>query len=449
MQAVSRCGRLYNHWLGAGATLSDQPSEGPSGNFYAGKGWSFIRIRKTPEWIAAPLAILSCLILAVLFSVGVFLIFKLVERVWTGTGADTVPAASAALTAIAALFGAIFLTWRTVVAHWQARAVQQQTAIAKETHYTTLFTTAVEQLGATREVNRPDGRKDTVPNLEVRLGAIYAFERIAQDSERDYWPILEALAAYVSNRENAGDPLTEQDVEMSDKFGDWWDEIRPVRVDIQAAITAIGRRPKEQNRSNPNQTVSVSLTRANLQKANFSYGNFSHAQMNSAYLEAALFAFANLRDVNFGSARLQGADFGNALLDGTKFHFAQMMSVSFESASLQNVSFLHTRLEGASFSRARIQNVSFDRARFKEPYFVGTIFENVELSNRVLLGASLYRADLSRLDSLTTENLEFALGDLSTKLPLKFPWPKHWPKRILEQKEWRAQRTKLFGKENE
>jgi len=37
--------------------------------------------------------------------------------------------------------------------------------------------------------------------LELRLGGIYALERIAQESEKDYWPIMEVLTTYV--REHA------------------------------------------------------------------------------------------------------------------------------------------------------------------------------------------------------------------------------------------------------
>ena len=43
--------------------------------------------------------------------------------------------------------------------------------------------------------------EEIAPNLEVRLGAIYALERIAQDSARDHIPIMETLCAYI--RENA------------------------------------------------------------------------------------------------------------------------------------------------------------------------------------------------------------------------------------------------------
>lgn len=41
----------------------------------------------------------------------------------------------------------------------------------------------------------------TVENIEVRLGALYALERISQDSERDNIQIMEIICAYL--RENS------------------------------------------------------------------------------------------------------------------------------------------------------------------------------------------------------------------------------------------------------
>ena len=43
-------------------------------------------------------------------------------------------------------------------------------------------------------------RRQREQEVKVRLGGIYALERIANQSERDYWPIMEVLTAYV--REN-------------------------------------------------------------------------------------------------------------------------------------------------------------------------------------------------------------------------------------------------------
>ncbi|MEL7117204.1 MAG: hypothetical protein AAGP08_16745, partial [Pseudomonadota bacterium] len=66
---------------------------------------------------------------------------------------------------------------------------------------------------------------ETQPNLEVRLGAIYALERISQDSLRDHVQIMEILCAYL--RENATEAALVNGAP---------------RTDIQAAIRVIGRR---------------------------------------------------------------------------------------------------------------------------------------------------------------------------------------------------------------
>ena len=65
--------------------------------------------------------------------------------------------------------------------------------LAQEGQITDRYTKAIEQLGA---VDASGNKK-----LEVRLGGIYALERIAKDSKRDHWPIMEVLCTYV--RENA------------------------------------------------------------------------------------------------------------------------------------------------------------------------------------------------------------------------------------------------------
>jgi hypothetical protein len=51
------------------------------------------------------------------------------------------------------------------------------------------FTRAIDQLGAVD--------KDGNPVIEIRLGAIYALERIAYESDQDYWAIIEILTSYV------------------------------------------------------------------------------------------------------------------------------------------------------------------------------------------------------------------------------------------------------------
>ena len=68
--------------------------------------------------------------------------------------------------------------------------------VSQEGQITDRFTRAIEQLGAEQ--------------LQVRLGGIYALERIARDSPGDHWPIMEVLTAFV--RENA--PLEQIEIEQ-------------------------------------------------------------------------------------------------------------------------------------------------------------------------------------------------------------------------------------------
>src|SRR6185503_12659267 len=65
--------------------------------------------------------------------------------------------------------------------------------ISRELRTHERFARSVEQLGS----ERGDGSART----EARLGGIYALERLLLESEREYWPIMEVLTAYV--RENA------------------------------------------------------------------------------------------------------------------------------------------------------------------------------------------------------------------------------------------------------
>src|SRR5829696_2449684 len=75
----------------------------------------------------------------------------------------------------------LYFTWRRV-------------EISQDQQVTERFTRAIDQLGATDDTT-------SKPRLEVRLGGIYALERIAWDSpKRDYSTVMEVLTAYV--REN-------------------------------------------------------------------------------------------------------------------------------------------------------------------------------------------------------------------------------------------------------
>src|SRR5829696_7956621 len=98
----------------------------------------------------------------------------------------------------------IYFTWSNLQNARTSLQLTQESSeenlrLTREGQITERFTQAIEQLGATDD----EGNK----RLEIRLGGIYALERIANDSpERDYSTIIEGLTTYL--RENA--PLPRQ-----------------------------------------------------------------------------------------------------------------------------------------------------------------------------------------------------------------------------------------------
>src|SRR4030095_9278461 len=100
------------------------------------------------------------------------------------------------------------------------RATQEKLDIDRQGQLTNRFIQATGQLGAEL--------KGGQPNVEVRLGGIYALNRISNDWPKDYWPIADVLTAYV--RHNA-----------------LWDPSLPEArdpkptTDVQAILTILGR----------------------------------------------------------------------------------------------------------------------------------------------------------------------------------------------------------------
>jgi Pentapeptide repeats (8 copies) len=143
--------------------------------------------------------------------------------------------------------------------------------VIEQGHITDRYTKAIEQLG------KLDGDK---PNIEVRLGAIYALERIAFDSPRDHWTIMEVLTAYV--RQNAPIPSNSTGPIQQDLFPSTTTSEGP-RTDIQAILTVLGRRKRGNKREREGQ--SLNLSRSNLGGASLFHANLQGASLYQANLQ--------------------------------------------------------------------------------------------------------------------------------------------------------------------
>jgi uncharacterized protein YjbI with pentapeptide repeats len=214
---------------------------------------------------------------------------------------------------------------------------------SREGQITERFTRAVDQLGSEK--------------LEIRLGGIYALERIANESKKDYWPIMEILTAYI--RQNS--PNIE--IENIDIHGIL--KQKKLSLDIQAILTVIKRRknPFNDKESNSLDLSSsylgwsslrkVNLAGVNLQWANLYGSGLQGANFERAILEEVIFEDANLKGTNFQGAKLRSADFKKASLIEVVFKEADLVGADFTEADLQEANFEMTFLGGSNFKGAK------------------------------------------------------------------------------------------------
>lgn len=206
----------------------------------------------------------------------------------------------------AALLSGLYFTWQTL-------------QVNREGQITERFTHAIDQLGASGD-NK--GEK-----LEIRLGGIYALERIARDSETHHWPVTAVLAAYVLQHAPRKDKehLSKED----------YPPLSRRLPEVQTILSVLGRRLLYYEKG---EDIRISLrntdlggayieARAHFEGVYFDSANLECANLVQAYLEGASFQKANLRDANFEGASFKGADLQGAKLQRANFSGADLVEV--------------------------------------------------------------------------------------------------------------------------
>lgn len=248
--------------------------------------------------------------------------------------------------------------------------------------------------------------RETVPNIEVRIGGLLSLERIAQDSVRydagrDHVRVMEILCAYVrenapaSNAKNAPVPLEANDESIEGKrqrdLFHWSMSLDPPRADVQMALTIIGRRGPEQieiertQKPDTRKMYSPDLSRTSLQKANLEGLDFSTASFYRSHLEGAFCKGANLSRCNFIYGKLSVLSGDHAILSGAKFDSADLSQASLRGAELYDCSFSLTHCVRTNFDHAKIKFIENSKAQMvNRSYFVDASFKNAALSGDLI-----------------------------------------------------------------
>jgi Pentapeptide repeats (8 copies) len=244
-------------------------------------------------------------------------------------------AVSDARTAVLQAVGGLLLA-AGAVATWR------QVRISREGQTTERYTRAVDQLGSDKR--------------DIRLGGIYALERIARDSQADRSTIGEVLSAFV--REHAPWPPGTDAGETSSAPVDSADEKPPTLMerlpDVHAAVNALSRLQLEavprfdlSGCDLRRLTVDGSLQKANLIRANLQFailvsGDLREAWLNWADVRKAVLYEADLRgaalaDVDLRKADLRDADLRQAVLSSADLREAVLTGADLRETVLQSV----------------------------------------------------------------------------------------------------------------
>lgn len=387
------------------------PSSKPSGNLL-----NWLGLSDRPDWEKARwLGALFGTALLALFCLCAIAAFAIVMATIGSAFQPTSPGPNLGTGAlITGLLGAPFLIWRTIVA-------QKTVDLQREGHITDRIAKAVEQLGTEKTVKRiheipryqkeggvwrrddngrlieairPDGtplvdresHELTVPNIEVRIGGLYALERIAQDSMlheggREHLPVMEIICSYI--RENA----PAQNLEPAKPP---FSRKKP-RTDIQVALTIIGRRSKAQVDWEAQNHYRLDLRGSDLDGSDFRKGNFSAAMFHHSRFEAAL----------FNETSLHGSQFYGALLNYATFWQAELVG---------------TNCDRCVLSEPRMAAISpFSPIGMSE--FIGVSFVGADISALRSLGGNEYLAStFGSKDTKLSENLAYMWSEISEAL---------------------------------
>jgi uncharacterized protein YjbI with pentapeptide repeats len=363
------------------------------------------------------------------------------------------------ITPVATFIGAVVVAYAALKqAATASRRHFAQTEADLQRRIIESFTEAIEQLGSDK--------------LEVRVGAIFALERLSKESPDDYWTIMEVLTAFVRDRRRYTtimDRLRKrayflwlQAGRPENRDEEFWVEavrlegLEEASTDIETILVVITRRSAENRQREADRgwrldlsgtywrkfdlrevnLERASLRDAHLQGANLSEAHLERASLQDAHLQGANLFQAHLEEASLLEAHLEGAHLSGTHLEGASLQQAHLEGALLSGAHLEGALLYGADLKGALLLAARLEQANLEWARldasFEQAQLQGASLRDANLQGASLRNANLQGADLSMAGGLTDDQLVSAHGDGKTKLPEGITRPKSWPPLIVE-----------------
>ena len=285
---------------------------------------------------------------------------------------------------IAGVLALVFAVWRGVLLQRQSETGERQTETSQQGLLNERYQKGAEMLGS--EV------------LAVRLGGIYALQRLAEEQPEQYHvQVVRLLCAYVRL------PTRDQSLE-SGRAAIEPGTLLGIRQDVETIMQAIGSRTllhkalewEVEFRLDLKgadlrgaQLLDADLSRTMFHHAHLSNVNFANTDLTDSFLSYADLSGAEFHEVNFARTRLSSANLSGAMLQG-----ADLSRINFHNAKLVGTNLLRANLSGAIFQDARATNAWFERADLSDAGFQGADLSGAHLARADLSGARFWDADL-------------------------------------------------------
>ncbi|MFJ3204760.1 pentapeptide repeat-containing protein [Streptomyces sp. NPDC086989] len=215
------------------------------------------------------------------------------------------------------------------------------------------------------------------PSADVRLGGVYALQRIMKDSPRDQASVVDVLSAYIRTHSRPAG------TESAGYSG------RP-EADVQAAFEVLARRNPRQDGS-----AVVDLREARLPHvAVRSTSRNATIELDLTAVDQARLPNSNLSGADLSKANLPGSDFRCAYLVGAVLDSAALKGADLRWDWLDDADLGHARLEGAQLEEASLVDASLAKASLLGANMRNADMRGVDLDGAVLTGADLRGADL-------------------------------------------------------
>ena len=262
-----------------------------------------------------------------------------------------------------------------ILAMWRSRVAERQATTAQQGLLNERYQKGAEMLGSAM--------------LSVRMGGIYALQRLAEEHREQYHvQVMRLFCVFARHPTRQMQSETPIQAKMAARKFDQtpFDEPDEIREDVQAVMEAIGYRSGE----------AIVLEKHSQFKLDLRGADIRNARLNRANLAGADFTKANLRHAHLVSADLSNAVLWDADLSSEVDPVTPMMfKTLLDGVNLCGANLMYANLSGARLQGARLCHSNLFETNLSSTFLYGAKLISADISLANLSGAILKNANIS------------------------------------------------------